>query len=199
MLIEYSQKDKMKITGSSFEFYGDRSSMGRKNVCSMNDSDYSNFSSNDSGNSTPCSILDHTNPNLSEVENLNREIELLRLIIQRRNRNLCAWVGVRPLADKIDRDLPLTWREQERWNLAMHSLHHGTWFWPRISHILRNHGNSGVVESQIHKCMGSIRRASIRIDMHNQRIQTILAETSQNHSQNQSNGADNSSSDSDNN
>jgi hypothetical protein len=47
--------------------------------------------------------------------------------------------------------------------------------------------------------MGSIRRASIRIDMHNQRIQTILAETSQNHSQNQSNGADNSSSDSDNN
>jgi hypothetical protein len=90
MLIEYYQNDKMKITGSSFEYYGDRSSINRKNVCSMNDSDYSNFSSNDSGNSTPCSITDHTNSNLSEIENLNREIDLLRLIIQRRNRNLCA-------------------------------------------------------------------------------------------------------------
>ena len=87
MLIEYYQKDKMMITGC--RSYGDISSTGRKNVCSMNDnSDISNHGSGDSGNSTPCSFTEYTNPNLSEVENLNRKIDSLQWRIQWFNRSV---------------------------------------------------------------------------------------------------------------
>ena len=66
----------------------------------------------------------------------------------------------------------------------------------QFDYIRRTYGYSAAVDSKINRAMSSIRRASIRIDMHNQRIQTILAEASQN----QDNSADNSSSsDSDNN
>jgi hypothetical protein len=194
MLIEYYQKDKMMITGC--RSYGDISSTGRKNVCSMNDnSDISNHGSGDSGNSTPCSFTEYTNPNLSEVENLNRKIDSLQWRIQWFNRSVLRWTEVRDIADKLDRSIPLTHEEWSKWLSAMQVMNYAR-AGLQFDYIRRTYGYSAAVDSKINRAMSSIRRASIRIDMHNQRIQTILAEASQN----QDNSADNSSSsDSDNN
>jgi len=94
------------VSGPSPGSYGDISSTGRKNVCSMNDANSDNSDNGDSGKSTPCSFTEYSDANLSEMENLNKKIKFLQdrieqhdCLIRRLNEP-----RVRALFDKTDRD-----------------------------------------------------------------------------------------------
>jgi hypothetical protein len=104
MLIEYYQKDKIVINSS--RSYGDISSIGRKNVCSMDN----NNSNGSSGRSTPRSFREYPNPYLSETENLNTSIRVLQRRIQEHNRiiRLLNDPEIRAIANRSDRNINLT-------------------------------------------------------------------------------------------
>ena len=176
VLIKYCQKDKMMVSGPSPGSYGDISSTGRKNVCSMNDANSDNSDNGDSGKSTPCSFTEYSDANLSEMENLNKKIKFLQdrieqhdCLIRRLNEP-----RVRALFDKTDRDPNslTSWERMSRRWIEAHAMYDLSRFY-RIRNIL---GYNAAVDDQINRLMSSMKRASDRIDMHNQRIQAILAE-----------------------
>jgi hypothetical protein len=118
MLIEYYQKDKIVINGSSSRSYGDISLIGRKSVCSMdnannntnNTESSSNNSNGSSGRSTPCSFREYPSRYLSETENLNNSIGDLQRRIQQHNQliRLLNDSEIRAIAIRSDRNITLT-------------------------------------------------------------------------------------------
>jgi hypothetical protein len=192
----------MVVNGSSSGSYGDASSRGRKSVCSMCDASSDNSrnggSGNNSGKSTPCSFTEYSDSNLSEMENLNKKIRVLQTRMERHQR----WVDrlnhpeVKGLFEKSDRDVNSLTPEQRlarRW-YEVHCMYN----YERFQEFIIIYGYTDAVDDQINRFRSSMKRAYDRIDMHNQRIQAILAEEqnagasqSQNNSVNNNNNNNN--------
>jgi hypothetical protein len=204
-LIEYYQKDKMAVDPPSFGSYGDASSIGHKNVCSMDDNSNSNSDNGSSGRSTPCSFIEVSDPNLSEIENLNKKIEVLQRRIQEHDRLTRRFNDpeIRAIASRADRNINLDiWQywilvPWQYWRIRSVELN-SVRFLHQYYYIRNIYGYNAALDDQVNKCMISIRRASAVIDRHNQRIQVLIAENqniatsqSQDNSANSSNNDNN--------
>ena len=110
LFIECFLKSKMAPTGTSYGYYGNMSSIGRKNVCSMNNNS-SDYSASDNGEE-------------SETEKLIIKTDKLRARIYTLN-----WTNanlnnaeIRNIAYKLDNGLPLTSQEREKWQWVIYDL-----------------------------------------------------------------------------
>jgi hypothetical protein len=135
--IEYCQKDKMVI-GPSSGSYGDASSIGRKNVCSMDSaSGTNNAGSSNTSNANNTSSANNTTSDRgstgesdsgeesetemygNKIRRLQTKIQDFRLSIQRLNDPV-----IRAIANKMDRNIPLTSEESETWYSTINSHVH---------------------------------------------------------------------------
>ena len=189
--------------GSSSRSYGDASSIGRKSVYSMNDASSNNSGNGDSGNSSPRSFTEYSESNrnnLTEIENLDNMIAQLELRVWALESNIRHLNDptVRAVFNKVDHNLPVRVREFEIFWSTVRSIeqHHRAQF----NNYRNLYGYNAALDNEVNKSLNSIRQCNPRLDMHNRRLQVLLAEEQNTGtSQSQNNSANNSDSDNNNN
>lgn len=180
--IKYCQKDKMVI-GPSSRYYGDASSIGRKSVCSMNSASGTNNaeSSSNTSNANNNTTSDRSSTGESDsgeesetemygnkIRRLQTRIQEFRLSIQRLNDPV-----IRAIANKMDRNIPLTAQESETWYSTINTHVHNIRVF-RYDYIHLGYNNA------LDLAVGVTRNRIIRVDnviyRYNQTILEIIAE-----------------------